>query len=133
MFNVQGMELAMSDGKNSQPKFDLGNRLEEFGVLIVGIAEKMPNTRAGSYISTQLIRSGLSPIFNYGEAQSAESRNDFVHKLKIVTKELRETKAAFKLTYRLGLLKDDSVTTSIKESDELIAIFVKSIETAKEE
>jgi len=67
--------------------------LEEFGVLLVGIAEKMPNTRAGSYISTQIIRSGLSPIFNYGEAQSAESRNDFVHKLKIVTKRTSRNKS----------------------------------------
>ena len=121
----------MSNSKNTQPKFDLGDRLEDFGVLIAGIVEKMPSTRAGTYISSQLIRAGLSPIFNYGEAQSAESRNDFVHKLKIITKELRETKAALKLTYRLGLLKDDSVANSIRESDELIAIFVKSIETAK--
>lgn len=81
----------MSNSNGWSMKFDLDLRLEDFAVSIARIVDRMPNTRAGNYISGQLIKSGFSPLFNYGEAQSAESRSDFVHKLKIITKELRET------------------------------------------
>ncbi|MCW8813936.1 MAG: four helix bundle protein [Ignavibacteriaceae bacterium] len=80
----------------------------------------------------QLIRSGTSPALHYGEAQSAESRNDFVHKLKILLKELRETLVALKIIKRVSLAKKiDLVEKGIIECNELISIFVKSIETAK--
>jgi four helix bundle protein len=72
-------------------KSDLEERLINFAVLVIEIANKMPNTRAGNHLSGQLIRSGTSPALNYGEAQSGESRKDFIHKIKVVLKELRES------------------------------------------
>ena len=69
----------------------LEERLIDFAVLIVSVVEALPNSKAGNHIANQLIRSGTSPAPNYGEAQSAESHKDFIHKLKISLKELRET------------------------------------------
>ena len=78
-------------------KFDLEERLVRFSVLIIEITENLYTTRAGNHIAGQLVRSGTSPALLYGEAQSAESRNDFIHKLKILLKELRETVIALKI------------------------------------
>lgn len=86
-------------------KFDLEDRLVDFAVRIIETAEALPNTRAGNHIAGQLIRCGTSPALNYGEAQSAESRNDFIHKMKIVLKELRETGVCLKIIKRKPLLK----------------------------
>ncbi len=72
-------------------KYDLEERLIDFSVLIIDIDNKMPNTKAGNTLAGQIIRSGSSVSVNYGEAQSAESRKDFIHKMKVVLKELRET------------------------------------------
>ncbi len=80
-----------SEKENKNRKYDLENRLLDFSVRMINIVEVLPNTRAGNHIAGQLIRCGTSPAPNYGEAQSAESRNDFIHKIKIVLKELRET------------------------------------------
>lgn len=77
--------------ENQSKKFDLEDRLINFAVRIAEIVESLPNTRAGNHIAGQLIRSGTSPALNYGEAQSAESRSDFIHKIKVVLKELRES------------------------------------------
>jgi four helix bundle protein len=113
-------------------KFDLEDRLIDFAVLIIEISESLNNTRAGNHIGGQLLRSGTSPALHYGEAQSAESRNDFIHKLKVLLKELRETLVALKIIKRVSLTKKmDLVEKGIVESNELISIFVKSIETAK--
>ena len=72
--------------------FDLEDRLIDFAVRIIQIAESLPNTKVGNHIAGQLIRCGTSPAPNYGEAQDAESRSDFLHKMKASLKELRETK-----------------------------------------
>jgi four helix bundle protein len=113
-------------------KFDLEERLIDFAVLIIEISENLNNTRAGNHIGGQLVRSGTSPALHYGEAQSAESRNDFVHKLKILLKELRETLIALKIIKRVSLAKKiDGVEKGITECNELISIFVRSIETAR--
>jgi four helix bundle protein len=113
-------------------KFDLEERLIDFAVLIIEISESLNNTRAGNHISNQIVRSGTSPALHYGEAQSAESRNDFIHKLKILLKELRETLVALKIIRRVSLTKKiDLVEKGIIECNELISIFVKSIDTAK--
>ena len=113
-------------------KFDLEDRLIDFAVLIIDITESLFNTRAGNHVAGQLVRSGTSPALNYGEAQSAESTNDFIHKLKIVLKELRETLVALKIIKRVPLTKKlDVVEKGMNECNELISIFVKSIETAK--
>jgi len=84
-------------------KFDLEERLINFAVLIVEIEGTMPNTRAANHLAGQLLRSGTSPALNYGEAQSGESRRDFIHKIKIVLKELRETYVCLKIIYRTKL------------------------------
>ena len=113
-------------------KFDLEERLIDFAVLIIEISESLNNTRAGNHIGGQLLRSGTSPALHYGEAQSAESINDFVHKLKILLKELRESLVALKIIKRVSLTKKmDIIEKGISECNELISIFVKSIETAK--
>ena len=72
--------------------YDLEDRLIEFAARVIDVVEALPNTRAGNYIAGQLIRCGLAPALLYGEAQSAESRDDFVHKMKIILKELKETR-----------------------------------------
>jgi len=113
-------------------KFDLEERLINFAVEIVGIVETMPNTKAGNHLSGQLIRSGTSPALNYGEAQSGESRKDFIHKMKISLKELRETFVCLKIIFRSKLFKsEERMNLIMKENNELISIFVKSISTAQ--
>ena len=113
-------------------KFELEERLISFAVLIIEIVNEIPNTKAGNHLSGQLVRSGTSPALNYGEAQSGESRRDFIHKIKIVLKELRETSICLKIIYRTELYKSkNKMQTALKENDELISIFVKSSETAQ--
>ncbi len=112
-------------------KFDLEERLIDFAVAIIKVAEALPKTYAGNHLAGQLTRSGSSPALNYGEAQSAESRNDFIHKMKVALKELRETNNCLKILLKLNWLIDDSISKALKECNELISIFVKSIETAK--
>ena len=112
-------------------KYDLEERLIDFAVIISDIIERLPETRLGNYLAGQLVRSGCSPALNYGEAQSAESRNDFIHKMKIILKELRESLISLKLIERKQLHDLEKVLNVKNECNQLIAIFVKSIETAK--
>jgi four helix bundle protein len=113
-------------------KYDLEDRLIEFSSRIIDVVENLPNTRAGNYIANQLIRCGLAPALLYGEVQAAESRDDFVHKMKIALKELKETRVCLKLISKKEMIKPLSRLSSIrKENEELIAIVSKSIETAK--
>ena len=98
---------------------------------VIEIVEQLPNTRTGNHIAGQLLRSGTSPYPNHGEAQAAESSKDFIHKLCISLKELRETQRWLKLIERLSLIKaTELLEDSIEESEELIKIFVTSIKTA---
>ena len=99
---------------------------------MIDVVEALPNTRAGNYIAGQLIKSCHSPTFNYGEAQAAESKNDFIHKMGVVLKELKECRTALKIIIKKELIKPVSKITDIfKETEELIAIIAKSINTAK--
>ncbi len=112
-------------------KFDLEERLIRLAVQIVRIADAFPDTKSGRILSDQLIRSGTSSALNYGEAQSAESKRDFVHKLRIVLKELRESSVALKIASELCFLDGLGESSPIlNECHQLIAIFVKSIQTA---
>ncbi len=112
-------------------KNDLEQRFIDFAVCIIDISADLENSRAGNHVGGQLLRSGTSPALNYGEAQSAESRKDFVHKMKIVLKELKETLVGLKIIEQAHLLKStNQLSTANKECNELIAICVKSIETA---
>ena len=109
---------------------DLENRLVDFAVAIIGVAEALPGNKAGRHVAGQLIRSGTSPAPNYGEARSAESRKDFIHKMKISLKELRESMIWLKIISRRGLSRDKAVNEAMAECDELIAIFVSGMRTA---
>ena len=120
----------MNSGQNIQ--YDLETRLVDFAVRVIETVEALPATRTGNHIGGQLLRSGTSPAPNYGEAQSAESRKDFVHKIKIVLKELRETKVWLKIICRKSLAKSSSAVDALTaECDELISIFVASVKTAE--
>lgn len=117
---------------NQERVYDLEERLVSFSVLIIKISETLPRTLAGVHLARQLIRSGTSTSLNYGEAQSGESRKDFIHKMKIGLKELRETKICLRIIERSDLVKSKTVIKkAILENLELISIFVKSIHTAR--
>ena len=99
---------------------------------MIDVIESLPNTRAGNYIAGQLIKSCHSPTFNYGEVQAAESRNDFIHKMGIVLKELKECRTALKIILKKEMIKPKERLDEVyKETEELIAIVAKSISTAK--
>ncbi len=113
-------------------KYDLEDRLLEYAASIVRLVETMPNTRAANHVGGQLLRSGTAPLFNHGEAQAAESPKDFVHKMKICLKELRESQRALRLITKAPLTDDVAeIGSLLRETDELIRIFVASIRTAK--
>jgi len=111
--------------------YDLEERLIKFAVRIIKLADSLPRTRAGNHVAGQIVRSGTSPAPNYGEAKDAESRKDFVHKIKIVLKELRETHVWLRIIHRAKMLSEESLKELIVECDELISIFVSSVKTAK--
>ena len=112
--------------------FDLEDRLIDFAVRIIRLAESLPKTKIGKHIAGQILRCGTSPAPNYGEAQSAESSADFVHKMKVCLKELRETRVWLLMILRAGLIKSASkIEPLIDENNQLISIFVKSIQTAR--
>lgn len=118
--------------KKEKLKFDLEERLIEFSLIGIEISELLPNTVAGRHIGGQLVRAATSPAFNYGEAQSAESRKDFIHKMKVALKELRETYICLKIIKRKPLIKNMTLLEeALGENDQLISIFVKSVSTAK--
>jgi len=116
----------------NQNKYVLENRLLEYSVKIIAIVEQLPNSRVGNHVAGQLIKSGTSPYPNHGEAQAAESSKDFVHKLRIALKEVRETKRWLKHIKRVPLVKQTAqVDNASAETEELIKIFVSSIRTAE--
>lgn len=112
---------------------ELENRLINFAVLILEITDNLPNKRSCNHLGDQLMRSGTSPALNYGEAQFAESRNDFIHKMKICLKELKESKICITLIERRNYINDTAqLLLAKKEATELVNIFTKSAKTASE-
>jgi four helix bundle protein len=100
--------------------------------MVINIADSLPDSRAANNIANQIVRSCTSPALNYGEAQSAESTNDFVHKIQVVLKELRETFVALRIIQESGMIKDkDRLNAAISENNELISIFVSTVNTIK--
>jgi four helix bundle protein len=117
---------------NEQKKYDLEERLVDFAVRVINLAERFPKSYVGIHIASQLVRCGTSPAANYGEAQSSESRSDFIHKMKLVLKELRETRVWLLIVERKALVKSaDELMSLLVENNELISIFVTSIATAQ--
>lgn len=111
---------------------ELEDRLIDFAVSIVEITEKMSNSYASKYYANQLLRSGSSPALHYGEVRSAESNRDFIHKVNVILKELRESFNCLKVIERTKLHPTESVIKSARtECNELISVFVASVNTAK--
>src|SRR3972149_4169794 len=103
--------------------YDLEERLLQYSVLIIKVVEQRPNTRTGNHVAGQLLRSGTSPYPNHGEAQAAESPKDFIHKLRVCLKELRETQRWLRLVQRVPLVKStELLNNSLRETEELIRI-----------
>jgi four helix bundle protein len=116
----------------SERAFDLEDRLLDFAARIIRVSESMKPTPAGRHVGDQLLRSGTSPFANHGEAEGAESLNDFVHKLRICYKELRESRRWMRLAQRADLLEQpERLTPLLDEADELIRIFAASLRTAE--
>jgi four helix bundle protein len=115
-----------------KPAYDLEYRLLEFAAKIIELTESLPHTRTGNHIASQLLRCGTSSLSNHGEVEAAESRRDFLHKLRICLKELRERKRWLRLISRLNKLGTPAnFTVCLNEIEELIRIFVASIRTAE--
>ena len=113
-------------------EYNLEERLVDFAVAIIRLVDSLPNTKAANHLGGQLLRSGTSPALNYGETQSSESRKDFVHKFKIILKELRESMVCLKILRKSNLFDaSETLDWLSKECNELVSIFVKSIETAE--
>ena len=116
----------------TERQFDLQDRLMSFAVRIIRLTDPMVGTRAANHLAGQLLRSGTSPHLNYGEALAAESRRDFIHKMSICLKELRESERALALIHETALTDALSETAALRsEADELIRIFAASIRTAR--
>lgn len=109
-------------------KYDLQDRLIKFASTIIELTESLHDTKAMTHLGGQLLRSGTAPALMYGEAQAAESRNDFIHKLKIGLKELRETSVCLRIIE--SRCHSQKIPEILRENTELISIFTKSIETA---
>ncbi len=113
-------------------KYDLEERFLKYAADLVRLTEKMESTRAATHVAGQLLRSGTSPLFNYGEAQAAESQRDFVHKMRIVLKELKESRSALRLVAIVPLIQPASVVEPfLAETEELVMLVAASIRTAE--
>jgi four helix bundle protein len=112
-------------------RYDLEERLLEYATAVIRLVERLPASRAGNHIAGQPLRSGTSALPNHGEAQAAESRRDFIHKMKICHKELKESARWLCLIQRVPLLTEGEVGSLLAETDELTRIFASSIRTAE--
>jgi len=127
-YRMEEWETKMMQGRG---QFGLEERLIQYAIKTLSLVENLPNTSAGKHIEHQLLRSGTAPAAVYGEAQSAESRKDFIHKMKIALKELRESHVWLKIIERKPLIKESKfIDFLLTETNELISIFVTSINTA---
>ena len=120
----------MSDSRTLTPEL-LEDRLIAFAVRVISVCNRISGTFAGKHIAGQLVRSGTSPAPNYSEARTAESRADFIHKLRIVTKELNETSVWLRITMKSELISPDLLEPLLAESSELRRIFGASLRTAR--
>jgi four helix bundle protein len=121
-FNVQ---------RQKAPRFDLEERLLAFSVRIIEIVDALSNTRGANHVGAQLLRCGTSPYGNHAEVQAAESRRDFVHKLRVCLKELKETPRWLRLIQRSAWLPQSKTAPILGETEQLIKIFFSSIRTAQ--
>ncbi len=114
-----------------EARSDLEDRLLDFGARIIRLVEALPKSVAGRRIGDQLLRSGTAVGANFEEAQGAESKDDFVHKLQIALKESREATYWLRLISRSCLLLAAKVDALLDESQQIRAILSKSVATVK--
>ncbi len=114
-----------------QERRDLRERLLEYGARTIKLVESLPNTLVGRRVADQLLRSGTSAGANYEEARGAESKDDFVHKLQIALKELRESNYWLRLLVKSGKFPAERMCGLLDESNQLLAILSKSVATTK--
>jgi four helix bundle protein len=117
--------------RKTKRQFDLEDRLLEFSARIIRLVDALPNTRAANHLAGQLLRCGTSPYGNHGKVEAAESRKDFIHKLKICLKELKETRRWLRLVKKAAMLPAPKMAPILHETEELIMIFFSSIRTAE--
>lgn len=111
---------------------ELEERLIDFAVRIIKLSANLPKTSAGKHVAGQIMRSGTSPAPNYGEARGAESHADFVHKLRIVLKELNETSIWLRIVERSELLRKELIRDLIIENIALCRIFAATLKTTRQ-
>ena len=117
--------------QQNRSRFDLEDRLLDFSARVIRLVDALPNTRAANHLAGQLLRCGTSPYGNHREVEAAESRKDFVHKLKICLKELKETRRWLRLVKKANMLPSQKMISILDEAEELIRIFFTSIRTAE--
>src|SRR5882762_6246461 len=88
---TSNIEHRTSNAGNGKQTFDLEERLLQYAARVIRLASRLPRDRSGNHIANQFLRSGTSPLGNHAEAQAAESPADFIHKLRVCLKELRES------------------------------------------
>lgn len=111
---------------------ELEERLVDFSLLIYEISKDVEKTYFGRYLLNQLLRSTASAALNYGEAQSAETKKDFIHKVGVVLKELRESDINLRILQKTEIVKDQNAINQAKdESNQLVSIFYRTVQTAK--
>ncbi len=113
------------------PSDVLQGRLIDFAVISIRIAGRLPRNQEGRHVSNQMLRSGTSPAPNYGEARAAESSDDFIHKLKVVLKELNETLVWLQVIQRGKMIPSEELRDVMDECDQLCRIIAASINTAR--
>ncbi len=114
-------------------KYDLEERLIKFSISIINVADhSMASSFATNHLCKQLIRSATAAALNYGEAQGAESPRDFLHKMRVALKELRESMINLKIQRGADLIKNhEALDQLIDENNQLISIFVASVKTSR--
>ena len=117
---------------NTERKYDLENRLVEFAGMVIDVVEKLPKNLAAKHLGGQLVRSGTSPALNYAEAVGAESKADFIHKMGVVLKELRETRVCLAIIKQQKYMEETMLAKVLDECQQLVFIVSKSVKTAKD-
>jgi four helix bundle protein len=131
--STSNIEVKREEGENKgNGIYDLEDRLLDYGAKVIHVSRGLTGDYAERHIGQQLLRSGTAPVSHHGEAQGAESPADFIHKLRLALKELRESERWLKLLNRANMLtQTDDLNFLLSETDQLIRIFVKSIATAE--
>ena len=123
--------MSIMEDEKPERKYDLEDRLINFAVMCLDVVDKLPKSLGAQTLARQLSKSGTSPALNYGEAQAAESNRDFLHKIKICLKELRESQICLQIILRKSYLDSEIMISVMQEASELVAIFTKSVQTTQ--